>query len=131
MATRKTPKGFLLSKNKDYAYAGIHLIVEFWQAKNLNSEKMIEKILKNAVEASGSDLLNIYVHKFSEKGVTGVAAISESHISIHTWPEEDYVAIDIFTCGKTKPYKALEVLKSYFKPKHTIVKEIKRGISFN
>ncbi len=131
MTIRKKPNGFLFAKNESYSYAGIHLIVEFWQAKNLNSEKIIEKALKEAVKASGSDLLNLYIHKFSPEGITGVAAISESHISIHTWPEEGYSAIDIFTCGKTKPYKALEALKKYFKPKYISVEEIKRGINFN
>ena len=129
MAKIKKTKGFLFFASElKIKYAGVHLVVEFWQAKNLNSLKVIEKALKEAVVASGSNLLNLYLHQFKPKGVSGVAVVSESHISIHTWPEEKYAAIDIFTCGKTQPYRALEVLKKYLKPKEISITEVKRGV---
>ena len=53
-------------------------------------------------------------HRFSPQGVTGIVAIAESHISIHTWPERDFAAIDIFVCGACDPYKAVPVLRRAF-----------------
>ena len=75
-----------------------------------------------------NEFLNAMVHKFPVQGVTGVILLAESHIAIHTWPEHDYISIDIFTCGKkTQPYQALEYLKSKFSPRQVRIKEVKRG----
>ena len=110
-------------------YAGIHLIVELWKAKNLTSLSQIENILRKAVEACKAHLLKIDLHKFSPNGgVSGMAIIEESHISVHTWPEYEYAALDIFVCGTIDPYKALPVIKEGFAPKNMQVVEVKRGI---
>jgi len=108
-------------------YAGIHLILEFWEAENLDSIKTIKKALTEAVKAARATLLKVDLHKFSPQGVSGVAVIAESHISIHTWPEMKYAALDIFMCGKSNPYLSVEVLKKYFKPGRVEITEIKRG----
>jgi len=82
-----------------------------------------------AVRRANVTLLDLRVHTFNPHGVSGVAVIAESHISIHTWPEFGYAAVDIFTCGKdAHPEAALEVLREAFKPKRMEVIEIKRGI---
>ncbi len=107
---------------------GSHLIVEFWEAENLNSVTLCKKALEKAVEACGAKLLKVNMHKFSPQGVTGVAVLSESHISIHTWPEYSYAALDVFVCGKKDPYLALESLKRSFRPGKVLVTEIKRGV---
>lgn len=108
---------------------GRHLIFEFWKAKNLNSLNLIKKLLKEAVEICGATLLEIKVHKFSPQGITGIALISESHISIHTWPEYSYAAIDVFTCSKKViPEKTLLVFKKFLKPKNIKIIDLKRGI---
>lgn len=60
-------------------------------------------------------------------GFSGVAILAESHISIHTWPEHAYAALDIFMCGDSEPLKALEVLKEWFQPKHTDVLQLNRA----
>jgi len=113
---------------KKIKYLGIHLIAEFWLTKTIEDKKIFEKILRDAVRAAKCTLLEIVIHKFSPHGITGVILLAESHIAIHTWPENNYLAIDIFTCGdKAKPYVALEFLKKAFKPKRFEVKEIKRG----
>lgn len=114
-------------------YAGIHLIADFWfvqKAKEKKSEdkKALRKILEKAAAASGSAPLGFVAHKFSPHGITGVVLLKESHISVHTWPEWNYVAVDVFTCGeKTMPQKAIDVLKEYFQPRKIEIKEIIRG----
>ena len=116
-------------KTKQMLWAGDHLILEFWQCQNLNSQKIVKEALIESVSACQAELLSVNVHRFSPHGISGVAVIKESHISIHTWPEFKYAAIDIFTCGaKVKPYLAVEKLKEYFKPKHLDIIDFKRGV---
>ncbi len=115
-------------KRKEKEYAGIHLIVEFWHGQIIEDPKKIKQILIKAVKEAKSTPLEIIVHKFTPQGLTGVVLLAESHIAIHTWPEIDYLAIDIFTCGqKALPDKALDYLKKVFKPKKIVIKKIKRG----
>lgn len=107
--------------------AGIHILLDFWGARNINSVKYVRKALLDAVKASKFTLLKVDLHKFSPQGVSGVAIIAESHVSIHTWPEYEFVALDIFVCGGKNPKPAINSLKKSFKPKKVIVKEIERG----
>ncbi|MGY4707666.1 adenosylmethionine decarboxylase [Candidatus Bipolaricaulota sp. J31] len=109
---------------------GRHLVVEMWGCKaNLNEPERIREALAEAVERAQATNLGVHVHSFNPHGVSGVAVIAESHISIHTWPELGYVALDVFTCGdKAIPEAALEVLKDLFRPQHMEVLEIKRGL---
>tara|TARA_B100000214_G_scaffold353066_1_gene308781 strand:+ start:734 stop:1201 length:468 start_codon:yes stop_codon:yes gene_type:complete len=93
---------------------GKHYILELYGCEEgkLNDENYIKSILKLAASFSGATLLNLITHKFYPQGVTGLALLAESHISIHTWPEVGYAAVDVFTCGKhTMPDKACELLK--------------------
>jgi S-adenosylmethionine decarboxylase len=77
--------------------SGKHWIVEFYGARALGDVKVIRRALRNAATLSGATLLRIQLHHFGAGGgVTGVALLAESHISIHTWPERSYAAIDIF-----------------------------------
>jgi S-adenosylmethionine decarboxylase proenzyme len=106
-------------------HLGKHVIFDFWGCVNLNSTKIIEKILKEATIACGATLLEIKIHNFSPHGVSGFALIAESHISIHTWPEYKYAAVDVFTCGEnTDPYLTLPVFKKYLKPKKAEVVDL-------
>jgi len=115
-----------LKQNKKYV--GIHLIAEFWGGKTIESPQRIKAILAEAARVSKNTALGIKIHKFNPHGITGFILLAESHISIHTWPEMKYVAIDIFSCGKdSQPYRGLEYLKKEFKPTKVKVKEIKRG----
>ncbi len=119
-------KSLTYSKNKKYT--GTHLIAEFWGGKIINSSKEIKEILLTATKKSKNVPLGIKIHKFHPQGLTGFVLLAESHISIHTWPELDYVAIDIFSCGrKSQPYRGLEYLKKKFQPKKVRIKELKRG----
>lgn len=111
------------------SYAGRHLIIELWEAKNLTSLPKVRKSLKDSVKIIGATLLNIHLHKFSPSGgISGVALISESHISIHTWPEYGYAALDIFVCGHVDPYRAIKVLKEQYQTSNIQITEVKRGI---
>ena len=115
-------------RNKKIIYAGIHLLAEFWGGKNIEDEKEIKKILITAAKKAKNIPLKVSIHKFSPRGMTGIVLLAESHIALHAWPELDYLAIDIFTCGeKSKPEKALEYLKEKFQPKKVEIKNIKRG----
>lgn len=115
-------------KIKNIKYAGIHLIADFWNGKIIEDEKEIKKILIGAVKEAKNIPLEVTIHKFNPQGMTGVVLLAESHIALHSWPEFNYLAIDIFTCGeKAKPYLALKYLKEVFKPKKVEIRKIKRG----
>ncbi|NQU42550.1 adenosylmethionine decarboxylase [bacterium] len=110
-------------------FAGIHLIIELWQAQHMTDPSSIRAIMIEAIEACGATLLSIDLHVFSPNGgVSGVAVLQESHISIHTWPEYEYAAMDVFVCGTVDPYLALPVLRERFQPGSMQVVEVKRGI---
>jgi len=112
-------------------YLGNHLLVELYNCETnvINDVLRIEELLLEAVRVSGATTLNSTFHKFSPHGVSGVVVISESHFSIHTWPEYGYCALDIFTCGdEIKSHLALEFLKKEFKAGNISVTEVKRGI---
>ena len=114
--------------NKKILYAGIHIVADFWFSKSVEDPQEIKNILRNAALAAQSTPIKFSVHKFSPHGITGLVLLAESHISIHSWPEIQYLAIDIFTCGKdSKPHLALKYLKKAFRPKKVEIQEIKRG----
>lgn len=109
-------------------YAGKHLIADFWAPRYLTDAVKIETALKDAAAAAGAKLLSVHVHRFSGAGgVTGVALLAESHISVHTWPEHDYAAFDIFMCSSADPGLALDVLRTVFLPEREDVRELIRG----
>lgn len=110
--------------------AGAHLIIDLYGAKKLDDIGHIEAALRQCVEASGATLLHIHLHHFEPNGgVSGVAVLAESHISIHSWPENGFAALDVFMCGKAKPEACVPVLRKAFKPKQVAISEILRGRS--
>ena len=114
-----------------FAFAGRHLLLDCWNASNLDDLDLIEQALRNAVDATGATLLHIHLHHFTPNGgVSGVAVLAESHISIHTWPERDYAALDVFMCGDTDPECAIPVFKDAFRTDHIDVSEHMRGRQF-
>ena len=111
------------------SYAGSHLIIDLWEAEGLADRERIETALIDAVTAAGATLLHIHLHTFEEGGgISGVAVLAESHISVHTWPEKGYAAFDVFMCGDAQPRKALDVFKRAFAPGRVVVGEHKRGV---
>src|ERR1700712_2900429 len=127
-AVNDDQKDHFITRN-GLTYAGSHLIIDLWEAEGLADRDRIETALTDAVKAAGATLLHIHLHTFSEGGgVSGVAVLAESHISVHTWPEKGYAAFDVFMCGDAEPRKALEVFKRAFQPGRVVVGEHKRGV---
>jgi S-adenosylmethionine decarboxylase len=107
---------------------GTHLLVDFDEAKNLQDAAFIELALRDAAAACGATVLQVLLHHFGEgAGVTGVALLAESHISIHTWPDTGFAAIDIFLCGRCDPHQALPILRARFLPGRVRLTEAFRG----
>jgi S-adenosylmethionine decarboxylase len=110
-------------------FAGTHLLIELWNAKNLGDMTLTDQMLRDAAVAAGATLLHIHLHHFGPNaGLSGVAVLAESHISIHTWPERGYAALDIFMCGSCDPYKSIPVIRRAFEPGTVQLSEQKRGV---
>ena len=93
----------------------------------MDDEARIQQAFRDCVDVCGATLLHIHTHKFSPQGVSGVAVLAESHISVHTWPEIGYGAFDVFMCGDAEPWRAVDVLKHAFSTTDVRVKELLRG----
>ncbi|XWN28888.1 MAG: adenosylmethionine decarboxylase [Devosia sp.] len=112
----------------DVRCAGAHLIVDIYGGDRLDDLHHIEATLRRCVEVAGATLLHIHLHHFDDNsGVSGVAVLAESHISIHSWPEHQYAALDIFMCGDTRPEACVEILREAFSPDRVAVSEFLRG----
>lgn len=109
-------------------FAGTHLIIDLWGATNLDNLKIMENALRQAVEKAKATLLHLHLHHFTPNGgISGVAVLAESHISVHSWPERNYAAFDVFMCGDAQPEKAIDVLRAAFAPTEVKVETILRG----
>jgi S-adenosylmethionine decarboxylase len=107
--------------------AGVHLIIDLHGAERLDDIDHIETTLRHCVEAARATLLHIHLHHFRPNGVSGVAVLAESHISIHTWPDARYAALDVFMCGTADPDACIPVLRRAFSAQRVGVNEILRG----
>lgn len=122
-------KDYFVSKD-GVKYAGTHLIIDLWEATNLADPEHIDAVLREAAIATGATILHGHFHHFGpNSGVSGVLVLAESHVSIHTWPERDFAALDIFVCGVCDPYKAIPVLKKGFQPGRVTLSENRRGLT--
>lgn len=109
---------------------GEHHIIELYNCNthDLDNLEKIEHALLEAANIAGATIIDSRFHKFSPQGVSGVVVIAESHLSIHTWPEVGYAALDLFTCNRDMEIKkALEMLRSVFRPEKMDVCTILRG----
>lgn len=110
---------------------GRHLLVELHgcHPDSLKKVDVVKDILVGAARACGATIVDVAFHEFNPFGVSGVVVIAESHLSIHTWPEYRYAAVDIFTCGEViKPERAVAYIASRFRCKAPSVVEMKRGL---
>jgi S-adenosylmethionine decarboxylase len=110
---------------------GRHVLAEIYGCTEdiLNDIEKVEKIMVRAALVAGAEIREVAFHKFSPQGVSGVVVISESHLAIHTWPELDYAAVDVFTCGDTvDPWVSCNHIKESFNAQRMDAKELKRGI---
>jgi S-adenosylmethionine decarboxylase len=113
-------------------FAGKHILVDLWQVSNMDNLNLIQETLEQSAIVAGATILHSYYHPFGEEmGVSGVTVLSESHISIHTWPERQFAAIDIFMCGKCDPKVALDYIIKSFKPGKFTTNTNSRGLVSN
>ena len=113
------------------AMVGKHCILELYECDEckLNDEAFVRMTIMTAAKLAGATLLNLITHRFEPQGVTGLALLAESHISIHTWPENGYAAVDVFTCGDhTMPERACEILRKELLAKRSSLKSFQREI---
>ncbi len=111
---------------------GIHLLLELRECNPelLNDLDHVRSSLVQAAESVGAHVIGESFHRFSPQGVTGILAIAESHISIHTWPEFNYAAADVFSCGSTfHPQTVTDFLIAQFECRDPYVHEVQRGMT--
>ena len=112
---------------------GVHFIVEVSGCDDTITDVVrLQEILVEAAKRAQSQVRGVYFHRFPPNGVSGVVVISESHLSVHTWPEVNYMALDIYTCGaQSKPMIAVEYVTEQVHAQHTHITEISRGLDDN
>jgi S-adenosylmethionine decarboxylase len=110
---------------------GTHIIVELsdCNSRTLSDVDQVTSILVTAAKEANAEVLQTAFHRFTPQGVSGVVVIAESHLSIHTWPEYGYAAMDIYTCGDhTDPWKACRYAAEKFQAKQMLTTEVRRGL---
>jgi len=109
--------------------SGQHLVVDYWDCDSalLNDEDALGRLLTQAAHAAGATVMSLRTHKFENLGVTAVAILAESHISIHTWPEAKYAAVDFYTCGKCDSLLAHEAVSTAISARRSEIVKLARG----
>lgn len=109
---------------------GRHLILDFWgcDARVLGDVAILEEALVRAATAADAHVVKRVMHAFLPHGVTGMLLLAESHLSIHTWPEEGYAAIDFYTCGPGDPTRSEGPLVDVLRPTRIERQSIARGV---
>jgi S-adenosylmethionine decarboxylase proenzyme len=117
--------------DKKRSALGRHIILELYDcpAELLTVPAVSEEFLLEAARRMEATVVNAQFHAFSPYGVSGVVVIQESHLTIHTWPEHGYAAVDIFTCGQLKLEAGIDYLREAFRAQHHWQKELARGLS--
>jgi len=118
------------SNDQNLSHQSKHLLLELYRCdqEKLNDESFLRCILNRAAKLANATVLNLISNKFEPQGVTAIALLAESHISIHTWPESNYSAVDIFTCGQNmKPELASQYLIETLKAEEHFLRVIKRN----
>lgn len=109
-------------------WLGRHVLAEFWGCIDIDDPKKVEDAIVAAARSAGATVIGVNMHHFGKgMGVTGVVMLAESHLSIHSWPEIGYAALDVFVCGNADPHKAIDYLKCSFLPKIIEIREFARG----
>ena len=119
-----------LSNEEKLIHQSKHLLLELYKcdSEKLNDESFLRCILNRAAKLANATVLNLISNKFDPQGVTAIALLAESHISIHTWPESNYSAVDIFTCGHNmRPEIASQYLIEALKAEEHFLRVIKRN----
>ena len=118
------------SNDQNLSHKSKHLLLELYRCdcEKLNDESFLRCALNRAAKLAKANVLNLISNKFEPQGVTAIALLAESHISIHTWPESHYSAVDIFTCGQNMlPELASQYLIEALKAEEHSLRVIKRN----
>jgi len=110
---------------------GRHILCEVYGCDPgvVDDVNKVEEIMRDAALQAGAEIREVAFHKFSPQGVSGVVVISESHLTVHTWPEYRYAAVDVFTCGeKVDPWVACRYIRDKFKAENMLASELERGV---
>jgi S-adenosylmethionine decarboxylase len=107
---------------------GKHFLLNLYGCSSvlLNDEQFLIDLLENAAIASGASVLKTVSHKFDPQGITAICLLSESHISIHTWPEEGKAALDVYTCGSANPKIGCDIIIAQLNPSEYKLNYIQR-----
>ena len=119
-----------ICNNKELSHQSKHLLLELYRCdyEKLNDESFLRCSLNRAAKLANSKVLNLISNKFEPQGVTAIALLAESHLSIHTWPESKYSAVDIFTCGQNMlPELASQYLIEALKAEEHFLRIIERN----
>ncbi len=111
---------------------GTHIISELsgCDARILSDVDRVRGIMESAAREANAEVLKVAFHRFQPHGVSGVVVIAESHLSIHTWPESGYAAVDFYTCGQhTDPWRACEYAARKLGATSMLTTEVRRGIA--
>lgn len=112
----------------DLPLPGWHLLLDMYGARHLQDGAALEAAMRQAARLAGAQVLSAHMHGFPGRGgVTGVLLLAESHISVHTWPELDYAALDIFMCGSADIEAAARALQASLQPRSCTVTRSPRG----
>jgi len=108
---------------------GRHLLCEYHgcDAQILGDPARLEALLQQAAAAAGATVVHSVTHRFAALGVSGVLLLEESHLSIHTWPERGYAAVDFYTCGTCQPQRAHQVMLDGLRAERAEVLVVDRG----
>jgi S-adenosylmethionine decarboxylase len=108
---------------------GNHWLVEYFGCERavLDDSGRLEDAMRCAAEAAGATVITTAFHRFAPQGVSGVLVIAESHLSIHTWPEHGYAAVDFYTCGACEPGRACQHLRAALGASRTEIMRVQRG----
>ena len=127
---KKNPISDSFNNDQQLSHQSKHLLLELYRCdyEKLNDESFLRCTLNKSAKLAKATVLNLISHKFEPQGVTAIALLAESHISIHTWPESNYSAIDIFTCGQNNlPELASQYLIEALKAKEHFLRVIERN----
>lgn len=111
---------------------GKHILIEYFNCDKaiMEDNKRIEELMNEAARVADATIVDSVFHHFNPYGVSGAVIISESHLTIHTWPEYGYASVDIYTCGdEVNPWKAFDYLEEQFKAERSESTEIPRGMT--
>lgn len=119
------------NRRMEYSTFGRHVAVDAWGVDFdlLNSAEILQSHMVEAAEASGATVLSVQSKQFEPQGATVLVLLSESHLSIHTYPERGFAALDCYTCGETvDPQVAIDYMMSVLNPQTTHAKKLIRGV---